>query len=172
MSSIELLALSTTWLATLTAQGKLAAVAVDRIERLHAETGDPFDVILARLGLVAETDIAQAFADALAIPLTQAADVPAEPALPDQLRSDFLRPARVLPLTKPADALHLAMANPANDNTANAIAYAPQRPVLNRVAPASEIERWFDRLYGMTTPANPQPTAAPDAARTLTGCAI
>lgn len=93
-----------TWLATLTAQGKLAAAALDRVERLHAETSDPLDVILARLGLVAETDIAQAFADALAIPLALAADVPAEPILPDQLRPDFLRPARSCRSPKPPTA--------------------------------------------------------------------
>ena len=59
------------------------------------------------------------------------------------------------------------MANPADDATADAIAYALQRPVLRRVAPASEIERWFDRLYGTAAPANPQPPAAPDAAQDL-----
>ena len=155
------------WLTTLASQGKLAAAALDRARRLHAETDDALDVILARLGLVSETDIAWAFAESLGLPLAQAADVPAEPVLPDQLRPGFLRPVRALPLGETQDGLVLAMANPEDDETAESIAYALQRPVLRRVAPASEIERWFDRLYGTATQASPRQTAAPDAAEDL-----
>lgn len=155
------------WLTFLVTAGKITPAALDRVQRLHTETGDPLDLILARLGVVAEADISRTLAETLNISMVQAADLPSKPLLFNQLRPGFLRTARAFPLADTSNGIALATANPADDATAAAVAYAIQRLILLRVAPAPEIERWFGRLYGAATQPGPQPVPVVDASDDL-----
>src|SRR5262245_2194638 len=60
----------------LVAAGKLTPAALDRAERLHAESGERLDGILTKLGLVSEQDLAATLAAELGLPLLSAADFP------------------------------------------------------------------------------------------------
>src|ERR1041385_5872911 len=75
--------------------GKLDAQALDRAVNLQRASGERVDVILTRLGLAAEEDVARARAGHLALPLAEPADYPAVPVLPDTVAAPFLRKARV-----------------------------------------------------------------------------
>src|SRR5215467_8013277 len=72
-------------LAQLLASGKLTPAGAQRAERLAAESGERAEVVLARLGLVSERDIADAFSAWLGLPLATADEYPAAPILEDRL---------------------------------------------------------------------------------------
>jgi len=77
---------------------KISQGAADRAERLHAETGEPIDVILTRLGFITEADLARAYADGLEIGLASAEEFPSSPIALGQLPGRYVRTARILPL--------------------------------------------------------------------------
>src|SRR5476651_1622714 len=82
--------------------GKLTPAASQRAERLAAESGERLELVLARLGLASESDIAQALAALLNLPLAALSDYPAAPVLEDRLNRQFLREAQILPLSEDA----------------------------------------------------------------------
>src|ERR1700712_5760926 len=65
--------------------GKLTPAGAQRAERLAAESNERLELVLAPLGLVSETDIAQALAALLDLPLAASGDYPAAPVLEDRL---------------------------------------------------------------------------------------
>jgi len=105
--------------------GKLDAQALDRAVNLQRASGERVDVILTRLGLAAEADVARARASHLDLPLAEPGDYPAEPVLADQVSIEFLRRARVLPLADRPDGLILAMADPLDRYALDAIQPTP-----------------------------------------------
>ncbi len=62
--------------------GKLTPAGAQRAERLAAESAERLELVLARLGLVSELDIAQAFGTLLNLPLAAAAITPRRPFWP------------------------------------------------------------------------------------------
>ena len=129
-------------------RGKLDSVGLDRAERLRAETGERLDHILTKLGLVSETDMAEAFSVGLALPLVTASDFPAEPVLDEKISVNFLREARVVPIADTAEGLEVAMSDPLDSYAIKAIGMTAGKAVLPRVGLPADIEAAFERLYG------------------------
>jgi len=134
--------------AHLIAAGKLTPVASQRAERLAADSGERLELVLARLGLASERDIAEALAALLALPLAGAGDYPAAPLLEDRLNRQFLREAQILPLADGAAGVAVAMVDPLNDYAAEAARFACGKQILRRVALPADFEAAFERLYG------------------------
>ncbi|MEI9997232.1 MAG: type II secretion system ATPase GspE [Rhizomicrobium sp.] len=134
--------------AHLIAAGKLAPAGAQRAERLAAESGERLELVLARLGLASERDIAESLAALLGLDLAVAADYPGSPLFEERLSRQFLREAQVLPLADGASGLVLAMVDPLNDYAAEAARFASGKPVLRRVALPADFETAFARLYG------------------------
>ncbi len=128
--------------------GKLTPAGALRAERLAAESAERLELVLARLGLVSETDIAQALSALLGLPLAASGDYPAAPVLEDRLNKQFLREAQILPLGESAGAIALAMVDPLNDYAAEAARFASGKAILRRVALPADFEAAFERLYG------------------------
>src|ERR1700758_2162502 len=120
---------------------------LDRARRVAAETGARLDQVLTQLGLVSERGLAEALAQLIAAPLVAAADYPDEPLFLDRLTPKFLRRTRVLPIAATENRAILAMADPLDTFTRNAVAAAIGRPVMIAVAVPIELEAAFDRLY-------------------------
>jgi hypothetical protein len=95
----------------LTKRGKLPPDALDRARRLAADSGDPIEPILTKLGLVSERDMADAFAQTLGLDIATLDDTQDE-ALIASISPLFLRQYQVLPLDRTAGILRLAMAYP------------------------------------------------------------
>ncbi len=127
--------------------GVIAPSAATRVRHLQAETSEQLDRVLTRLGLVTEAEVATRLAAMLGLPQVAAAAFPVRALHEERLSVRFLRKARVLPLVEEVEGLSLAMADPLDDVAAEAVAYAIGRPVLRRVAVASDIDRALDRLY-------------------------
>ncbi len=122
--------------------------AIERGERVAAQTGQRLDTVLIQLGLLTERELAESYATLLRLPLATPPRYPAtEPLLADVLSARFLRQARALPVAVEDDALTLATADPLDDFTPAAVAVACGRRVKLEVAVPIELEAALDRLY-------------------------
>jgi len=107
---------------------------LDRAGRVAAETGGRLDHVLTQLGLVSERGLAEALAQLLGAPLVEARDYPDAPLFLDQLKVKFLRKVRALPIAATNGRATLAMADPLDLFTRNAVAAALGHPVMVAVA--------------------------------------
>ena len=127
----------------------LTSEAAVRAANIQAETGERFESVVTRLGLVSEQALAGAFAKESGLRLLSAADLPSA-AIPDaQPSAAFLREQRALPVAMEEGRLILALANPFDDFAAQALGFVFRSPVTRVVALPSDIEAAIDRLYGV-----------------------
>ncbi|MGH7044774.1 MAG: GspE/PulE family protein [Stellaceae bacterium] len=131
---------------TLIASGAVDQRTLERARRVASETGGRLDRVLTQLGLVSERALAEALAQLFAAPIVAPADYPDTALFVDRLKAKFLRKAHALPITD-GDGAVLAMADPLDVFTRNAVAAALGRPVTVAVAVPIELEAAFDRLY-------------------------
>jgi general secretion pathway protein E len=120
---------------------------LDRAGRVAVETGGRLDHVLTQLGLVSERGLAEALAQLVGAPLAEARDYPDTPLFLDRLKVKFLRKVRALPIAATNGRATLAMADPLDVFTRNAVAAALGHPVGIAVAVPIELEAAFDRLY-------------------------
>ena len=107
----------------------------------------PLHLLLPKLGLVSEREVAETLAQLLDLPLAGEADYPdLPPRRPDQRQ--FLKEARILPLADTADGLTVAMADPLDRYTISAMQLFAGKPVLPWVGVPADIEAALERLFG------------------------
>ncbi|WP_162914810.1 GspE/PulE family protein [Desertibaculum subflavum] len=132
--------------------GHLDGAAAGRARAAQAASGERLDLILTRLGLAGEQEVAQALAVVLDLPRVRAADFPAAPLAAERIPARFLRTARALPVAETEAELHLALADPLDTYTLDAIRLLVGKAVRPAVATPSEIDEALDRLYGRGGP--------------------
>ena len=134
----------------LIARGKLDAANLERALRLQEGEGrrEKLGVILGRLGLVSARDLADALSEALAIPVAAAAEYPELPILEEQVSDRFLREAKALPLRETDEGVVVAMADPSDPFLLRSLAMVCGKPVVPRLANATELDAALERLYG------------------------
>jgi general secretion pathway protein E len=137
--------------ASLVDSGTIDRRTLDRARRVAAETGARLDQVLTQLGLVSDRGLAEALAQLIAAPLVGAADYPEAPLFHDRLKPKFLRRVRAMPIAATDDRATLAMADPLDSFTRNAIAAALGRRVAVAVAVPIELEAALERLYAELT---------------------
>ena len=158
----------------LMARGRLDAVHRDRVLALRRERGESESVIITRLGMIDERDMAECLAEFLEIPLAGPGDYPSARCGPAGLTPEFIGRAQALPLKETDDGLVLAMADPTDDYTLKAVRLAAGAPVLPWAAVPSELKAAVARLYGNGHAANGAATtgvAAREDVRRLTDLA-
>ena len=161
----------------LTSRGRLDAVHRERVLALRRERGESDSVIITRLGMMGEREMAACLAEFLDIPLAAAGDYPEAPFLAGELEPDFLARARAVPLKDVPEGLALAMADPTDLYTIKAIRLAAGRPVVPFAAVPSELSVALARLYGIGSgpplrdSAAPRAHATPDDLKRLTDLA-
>ncbi len=132
----------------LLAEGKLDAAGLERAFRLRGESGERLDVILTKLGMVTEGDMAGILALRLHMPLVRAGDYPDEPVLDQEVSARFLRETRIVPLADTPEGLVLAMADPLDSYAMRAMELIAAKPVIPRVGIPAEVESAIERIYG------------------------
>jgi len=137
-----------TLLRELVAGDLLSEENADRARRAHARTNSSVVDVLVRLGLCAERDLAPMVARVTNCALIDAADFPQSTIDAPISNPQFLRDAKVLPLSSGDDGILVAAADPTNVFTAHALEMALGRPVIFAVAAGSDIEDAVLRLYG------------------------
>ena len=120
---------------------------LERARRVAAETGGRLDRVLTQLGLISERGLAETLAQLVSAPLVTPADYPDEALFVDRLRPKFLRKAHTMPIAESGERAVLAMVDPLDVFTRNAVASALGRPVAVAVAVPIELEAAIDRLY-------------------------
>jgi general secretion pathway protein E len=120
---------------------------LDRARRAAATTGERFDLVLTKLGLVSESDLATWLSNYLSIPIAEAACLPAEPVLADVIEVDFVRRNRVMPLAVADDGLVVGVTDPFNREPIRALAYLTNRRVTSQLFVPAEFDKAFDALY-------------------------
>jgi general secretion pathway protein E len=102
---------------------------------------------MTQLGMISERGLTEALARLLNIALVRPADYPETPLFYERLKPKYLRSARALPIAETADGIVLAMADPLDRFTRDAIAAAVERPVAVAAAVPIELEGVLSRLY-------------------------
>lgn len=132
----------------LTSRGLLSDAALERVRRLQQESGERIDLIAAKLGLISDRDLAQAYSQLLGSPVLTPADFPPEPIAAERLRAVFLKRARVIPIAETDSSVVTGMADPLDDATARAVEFAIGKSVVRRAALPADIDAAHERLYG------------------------
>jgi general secretion pathway protein E len=132
----------------LMARARLDVVQRDRVLALRRERGESESVIVTRLGMIDEREMAEYLAEFLTIPLARPADYPSAACGPAGLTPEFLARAQALPLKESAEGLVLAMADPTDDYTLKAVRLAAGGAVKPWAAVPSELKVALARLYG------------------------
>jgi len=146
-------------------RGKLDPANVARVQGVARQSGERAAAVVTRLGLVGEADVAAALAAELGIDVAGPADYPAAPVLADRITESFLRTSRVLPLADTRAALVVAMADPHDGATLDALRALSGKPVKVRVALPAELDAALDRLYGRQRAATAAEAPAAGAGR-------
>jgi general secretion pathway protein E len=130
-------------------RGRLDAESLLQAQRLQQdEPGTRLSELLLRLGVVTATDIAQALAAELKLPLMAAADYPEFPVLEEKVATRFLRETRTLPVAEDEMSVVVAMVDPNDAFAVEAFRVLTGRAVAVRVAARDDFEAAFERLYG------------------------
>ncbi|MEE8515760.1 MAG: type II secretion system ATPase GspE [Alphaproteobacteria bacterium] len=132
----------------LIAAGKLDQSGLERARRLGGESGERIDIVLTKLGIVSEADMAEALSQLLGLPLVRSDDYPETRILDSEVSARFLKEARVMPLAETTQGLMLAMADPLDSYALKAMELTTGKPVLPRVAVPAEVEAAIERAYG------------------------
>ena len=126
----------------------LSAESLARAEAVKAESDEPLESVVTRLGLVSEQALAKKLSETAHLPLLNARDFPSAKVGDTHPSAAFLREIRALPVRLADGRLTLALANPFDDFAVTALGYSFACPVDRVVAPASDIDAAIDRLYG------------------------
>ena len=132
----------------LLSQHLLDASSIARAERAAATAGDRFDLVLAKLGIMSETDLAACLARYLGLPLYTPGDEPLQPLLTDRLPPAFVIQNRVLPVRLEADTLTLAVVDPFDQMPLDSIRFVVDHAIRHAIITQADFERAAAALYG------------------------
>lgn len=132
----------------LVAAGKLTTADVEKARQLADEDCQSFGLLLTRVGLVSDRDLALAYAQMLNRPLLADEEI-AIAALGGRLfKESFLREAKILPLGADDHVLKIATADPENTFALDSLALASGKKVALSIGTLSQIERGLDACFG------------------------
>ena len=131
-----------TWLAE---NGVLGEEALARGRAVSEQSREPLHIVLSRLGLVEDTALRDGFCAVMHLHPALASDLRTVAPIADSLGYRFLSTARALPVAASEDTIDLAMADPTDRASIDAIALKTGCAITIRPAAASEIEAALDR---------------------------
>ena len=129
-------------------RGILGELTVKRAVRAQQQSGERFDLVLTRLGLIPEADLARLLAEYLGLPLVGAADLPAVALFPNELQIAFLAAAKIIPIEDDGERVVMAMADPFNTEAVSALAFLLGRRIDAAVMSQAEVAIGIAQLYG------------------------
>ncbi len=129
-------------------RGKLDAAGLQRAQRAGSLGEERLHLLLPKLGLVSEKDVAAALADILDLGLADKADYPDEPLHGEKLSVGFLKESRVVPLAETDEHVTIAVADPLDEYAGQAMQLFTQKPVEIMVGVPADIEVALERHFG------------------------
>ena len=122
-------------------------MSIERARRAVHKSGQRFDQVLTKLGLISENDLAVQLAAQLAIPLAPREKIPPEPVLPDVIRFSFVRQHGILPLALAGGGLSLAVTDPLNEEPVRAVGYLTGLATTIALMTPGDFEHAVQTLY-------------------------
>ena len=145
---------------TLLERGRLKPDDIRRAESLRGDTDAvPLLPLLERLGVLAEADHARAAAEAMDLPLAEAADAPESPPDTADVSPRFLRQFQLIPVAEVDEAMEVWTADPWLAPPLDALALALGRPLALKVAPRAAITALLSKWYPEAEAARDDETA-------------
>ena len=129
-------------------RGCLQPPMLERALKLQRENGERLGQLLLQLGMISERDLAEALGQQLNVPVVASGDYPDTPVTEDALASEFLRSSGAVPLALEERGVRVAMTDPSDAYTIQALGMALGQSVLPVVGTGSDIETAIQRLYG------------------------
>jgi general secretion pathway protein E len=132
----------------------LDELALQRSERAARQSGERFDRVLTKLGLLPEAELCTHLAGFFGMPEFKPSEAPLEAVLTDLAPEKFLRANGMIPLGVDRGRLSLAVIDPFDDEAADALAYATGLMIDRRLASPALFEKTWAALYsaGRETP--------------------
>src|SRR5690349_5649371 len=122
--------------------------ALSRARRAAESAGERIDHVLIKLGLIAETDLASAYAAYCALPVLRAQDLPQSPILGERLKPPYLKSNRILPVSCEAGVLLLGTVDPFISELARTLSYMLDLRIELAVLTPALYEDALRRIYG------------------------
>ena len=120
---------------------------LSKVQRMHEDKKDISLMSLAsRMGIAADTDIATVYAAVLNIPVVHKDTFPQENIASEYISERFLKEQKVMPLAINDEYITIAMSDPMDAESQEAIAMASDREVNLRIGIASEIDTGIDQI--------------------------
>ncbi|MGI9510540.1 MAG: GspE/PulE family protein [Geminicoccaceae bacterium] len=132
-------------------RGQLDSAGLQRALRAQEASEDGLHRLLPKLGLVSESDVAEAVATILDLELVLPKDYPDEPVHDQRLSVNFLKSSGIVPLSDTDQALTVAMADPRDDYAISALRLHGQKQVVAKVGVPADIEAALERQFGQET---------------------
>jgi general secretion pathway protein E len=132
----------------LTSEGWSDPQALSRARRAAETAGERFDHVLIKLGLIAETDLACAYATYCGLPVLLAQDLPKRPILGERLKLPYLKSNRILPVSCEAGVLLLGTVDPFIGELARTLSYMLDLRIELAVLTPALYEEVLRRIYG------------------------
>ena len=136
--------------ACLVERGQLDAGGLQRAERAMKAGAEPLHILLPKLGMVSEKDVAEALAETLNLELAAQADYPDLPVHDEALSANFLKASRIVPIGNGEEAMTVAMADPLDSYAIGALRLHAGKPILIKVGVPADIETALERLFGQS----------------------
>ncbi len=124
------------------------SLALQRSQRAATQSGERFDHVLTKLGLVSEADLCDHLGKFLKIPKIDSSETPLEPLLRDQIPEKFIHANRMLPLSVDGRRLKLAIVDPLEIEPVRALAYSTGYEIELRLLFPAQFEKLWSSLYG------------------------
>lgn len=127
----------------------ISASDLAKLLRMQDENSDTsLQALITRMGLASDADIASVYAEVLGIPMVTRDAFPGQNIAAELMSERFLKEQKIMPLAIDDDYITVAMSDPADFDTQDAIEMACDRTVSIRVGVASEIEASIDQICG------------------------
>ncbi len=116
---------------------------------LQKQSGERIGKLLVDIGAVSEGEMVRHLSEHLGIRHVNAEEFPQVPVLENTFAVKFMRECRFVPVAMENDKLVLAMADPLDHSTLNAIRfYTPHKKIEPVLAPETEIQDLIEKFYG------------------------
>ena len=123
-------------------------LALQRSQRAARQSGERFDHVLTKLGLVSEADLCVHLGKFLDMPQLDQRDLPVEAPLRDVIPEKFIRANGLLPLSIEGSRLTLAVTDPLDLEPVEALAYSTGYEIDLKLATPAVFEKAWSALYG------------------------
>jgi general secretion pathway protein E len=128
-------------------QGRLTSEDLRKVRRLQQERGERLERLLLDLGFIAEEDLIPLLSSFFGVPAISRKDFPADPVPLGSLSLSFLRYERILPLEIRDGVMHVAMADPGDLYSLQALQLATDLRVEPMIARERDITEALEAYY-------------------------